>query len=367
MKLYWMTEPGARFFAEEPSAEAGSAGGAPAAEQPPLSAGGDAAGASAADGGEPSPAGEPGQGGDVASELDAVKAALAGAAQPQAAGADKQAQGAAQRKPKQAADPDFVAPQGISPDAQARFAKLVERTRSAEGAALKYQEMKPKFDEALAREKEFRDLFAEHHMAAEDLGAMLQYRKLVGDGDLKGARAMLFAELKKLSLEIGDEERAPDPLDDYEDLLSDVENGGLTRSRAIEIARSRAAQQSQQAAAQAARGASSSAQAETEQSERAIQDISAWAAEQRKSDIDYVLKEKEVLGMIDGIVAEYPPTLWLPTLKRLYSTMKAGGGAGAAAAPGGPRPLRPSGGAQVSRAPTSEQEAVTLAVRGALQ
>lgn len=368
MREYWNTGFVWRGFLAESPDDGGAGGGAgEGAAATDLGSGdGAAAGVDAGglreDGGAGADAADEG---GPQSELEAVKAALAGVEKP-AAPAAEQPKGVAQRKPA-GADPDFTPPRGITPEATARFSRLVERTKAAEGAARTYEQIKPEYEELKAAQDDLRTLFREHHVEPERFSALMGYQRLIGEGDLKGARAALFSELKKLSLEIGDHQEAPDPLSDHEDLLSDVENASMSRERAIELARARSREAERTQREQQSRQATNSVEQSRQVADRATSDIAAWAAELRKSDINFVVKEKQIVGLIDGIVQEYPPNLWLPTLKRVYDSMKAGPSGNGQAADAGVRPLRSSGGQQVSREPKSELDAVRLALRGTLQ
>lgn len=302
----------------------------------------------------------------ITSELDAVKAALAGTAgKTPAQAAPGQPVPGKQQRPRD--DADFTPPGGITPEATARFARLVGRTKAAEGAARSYEQIKPEYEELKAAHEDLRKLFEEHYVDPERFSTLMGYQRLVGEGNLKEARAALFAELKRLNLEIGDNARAPDPLSDHEDLQTGVENGQLSQEHAIEIARARARDAESQQRAQQSRQTQTSADQERQLADGATQEIATWAAELRKNDINFLVKEKQILGLIDGIVQEYPARLWLPTIKRVYDSMKVGPSVTGQGGAAGVQPLRPTGGQQVSREPTSEFEAVKLAMRGTLQ
>jgi hypothetical protein len=58
---------------------------------------------------------------------------------------------------------------------------------------------------------------------------------------------------------------------------------------------------------------------------------------------------------LEGVLKEYPPNLWLPTLKRLYAGIAV---EKAPAVGGGSKPLRPTGARPGAKAPSTMLEAI---------
>lgn len=335
---------------------------------------------------------EQGAGAAPATELDALAAALgkaAPAAGTEDAGAvatpagtakpgDKAGEPAPTKggepaaKPKRQADPDFAPPQGLTPEAQARFTKLVDRVRSAEGKGAKYDEILPRYQAMEQDVGELRKMMEEHHATPELLGNALQYIKASQSGDLRGARDLLLGELKRIGLELGEDIELLDPLSDHPDLAEKVAAYQLSREDAIQMAKYRKAEADRQAQERARQQEQQGTRADIEAQERAINQIEDWAKQLRETDIDFKVKEKRMLEMIDDIIREYPPNLWLSTLKRSYSLISAGSwqvaaGGGQGGEGSTPRPLRPGNtGGGMSQEPKSEYDALRLAVRGGL-
>lgn len=196
--------------------------------------------------------------------------------------------------------------------------------------------------------KNMMDVFEEAHIEPEDLAPLLEYNKKLKTGDLAGALKIVNEARVGILKAMGKEEPGVDLLDDFPDLKGKVAENEMGRDAALEVANSRrreqAAERDRHDQAERERNDQSGVRAR----ETALGEIDKWCKEAAKGDIDYKAKEQKIMAkgadgtsMLDGILKDYPPNLWLPTLRRLFSTIEVV----KAALPGngGGEPLRPSG------------------------
>jgi hypothetical protein len=266
-------------------------------------------------------------------------------------------------KPAKKNDLDFMAPMGLGPDGQARFARLVERTRSAEGAL---QGMRNDYEAVKRDLDDINSMFKESGATKESLNVFLDYTSKASSGDLEGARAVLVRELKAIDLHLGRSEgQEINPLEDYPDLSEAVDGMSMTREHAMEMARLRQREDGMRRSQDEARSRQEAEAAAKAEEEAAQKDILAWANGMRESDIDFVAAHKKLLPLIDDIVGskEFTPKQWLPQLKLAYKVLKSNPSLDPSPGSSGPRPLRPSGGARLSEAPASLFDAVKSGVR----
>lgn len=290
-----------------------------------------------------------GQGNNEPSLLEAIRGAL-GASDDEGIGAgkaaaDAQAVAVDTKQKKTAADPDFATPVGLSKESASRFAKLVDRTKSAEGEATKWRELKPQYEAMKADVDELRNMFAESHCTSERLSALLAFNRMIETGDYAGAKKALMDELRSLSALSGESVDGIDPLAEHDDLMREVEDGMLSRARAEEIVRSRAREANTARRSEAERTAAQRETLGKAAIDGAIKSIEEWVADITKNDIDFIAKRKNFMASVDEIIAQYPPELWLQTLKREYKMASRSGSQDTVADIGetGMRPLRPSG------------------------
>jgi hypothetical protein len=266
---------------------------------------------------------------------------------------------------KEADEVLFKQPDGLKPEGQARFKKLVEEVKSERGRA-------EKAEAAAASGKQtvegFRQILTETQTTPEDLSQLLEYNRLVKSGDLENALKLLDMQRAAIAHQLGRPVDGVDQLEGFDDLRADVKDMKITMDRAVEIAAGRRAK-----AAEAARGVERQKSeqqqgAQRQARDKALREIAAFATEKSKSDIDYPKKEEQLLKAIDRIAARFPPHLWVEQLEMLYETITAavtpaaataaaGAGNGAAAGSGS-QPLRPNSGGGGRPAPKSMAEAL---------
>lgn len=245
------------------------------------------------------------------------------------------------------------------PATAARFEKVLtaakeERAR-AETAETQVQHL------SQAREA-IMGVLRETNTSDQDLAQLLEFNRLVKSGTPQGleqALAVIDQHRVNLLRALGREGDGYDPLAEHPDLAKDVAENKVTKERALEIVAARKREAIN--AAQQSRGdqARQSQQQVEQAHQQGLSDIEKWAAEISRSDIDYKPKEEKIIAEIGGIIKDYPPNLWLPTIKRVYASIAVNKAAPALPSSNGAQPLRSSGAKPGNAAPTSMVEAIS--------
>lgn len=297
-------------------------------------------------------------------------------------------------KPKDPAD--AKAPAKPEPDAeieaeikalQIRNEKTATRFRSMASEIKAFAPIKEALDKAgikdaatfqqampqlIQRSKDFEDLVgmvSETGATPEMYTAMLDYMRdatAAANGDVVAAQRSYDRTLKELAVWgklLGKEvPGVVDPLDAHPDLKTEVENGDLTRPRALEIAQQRSAanlhngrlaRDQQAAAAQTAQANGRTA-------------LNTLEAKLKGADPDYLRKREFFLPVVRRIVARFPPEQWAAEAEAAYAEIPA---LPAAPAPSNdrppPGPVR--GGARMAVAPVPKDamEALEMGIAAA--
>lgn len=251
----------------------------------------------------------------------------------------------------------------LSAKTQQRFGEMINTLKSHEGTIAKQGEQIKVLAEA-------RDtiigLMDEAGMKDEQFASYLEFHRMLQSNDakeLESALQMIEAQRVAIYTKLGKEPAGGgiDLLKDFPDLQRKVDESEITREDALELARGRRAEAARTRASQHQQNQQKSEAhkaAEFQQaSEKALADIKAWSDGLAKSDLDYSAKESKLLDQLDGVLKEYPPNLWVPTLKRLYAGIvitKAPETVG-----GDKRPLRPSGAKPGGKQPATMEEAIS--------
>lgn len=282
-------------------------------------------------------------------------------------GEDLDAEGKVVQKPapkqKTAAELDLKPEEkkALGPKAQQRFQEVIGALKAHEGTIATLTQQNKTLGDA---RDAILGVLKDTNTSQDQLIGYLQFNALIHSKDPKDIeRAIEIVEEQRAALykAIGKEPAGGgiDLLADFPDLAADVEDSRLTRERAIEIAQGRRERAAREDAAKRQENAQRTEQQTADQFKKARKDaedsIDAWALELSKSDLDYKAKEDKLLAEVADVVKEYPPHLWLPTLKRLYNGIVI---PKAPATGGGPKPLRPSGAKPGDKQPGNMLEAI---------
>lgn len=199
----------------------------------------------------------------------------------------------------------------------------------------------------------------ETNTSDQDLAQLLEYNRMVKSGqpaDLERALQVMDAQRLTILKALGREGQGYDPLTEHADLAKDVQESKITRERALEIVAGRKRDSIAEAARQQGARSQQQEQQVAQARQQGLQSIDRWAADISKSDIDYKAKEATILPKIEGIVRDYPPNLWLPTIRAVYDAIVVHKQALPST---GAQPLRSSGAKPGNPAPTSMAEAIS--------
>jgi hypothetical protein len=280
--------------------------------------------------------------------------------------ADEKAKREAAAKPKDLKALELTPEEkkATSAKTQARFNEVlgIARTERAAREAAEQQVV------ALAGARDaILNVLKETNTTDDDLAALLEYNRLTKSTkpqDLEGALAVIERQRGFLLKALGKAGPGEDPLTAHPDLQKEIEDLKITKERALEIAEARRREainrRAQERQQQDERSSSEAKASAKKAQETALSEIERWGQQQAASDLDYKAKEDRVLAAIEEVVREYPPHLWLPTIKRLYGAIVV---QKAPAVPGKEQqPLRPSGAKPGGPAPKDMAEAIDQAL-----
>lgn len=178
---------------------------------------------------------------------------------------------------------------------------------------------------------------------AEGYAGYLAYAQMVQatrSGDMKAAESAFVqveAEYQALAKLLGkDVQGAADPLAAYPDLQQEVQEGDITRKRALELAAVRT-QATQRQATQHVQSTTTQAQKAVKAGENALV---AWEQNKIATDPTYMAKREALSQQVAVIRESLPPDKWAAATERLYAALPAPAAPAPAAKPT-PGPVRP--------------------------
>jgi hypothetical protein len=205
---------------------------------------------------------------------------------------------------------------------------------------------------------------------SDDLAGLLEFnglRKSAKPEEREQALKFLESHRASLLASLGREAEGVDLLAAFPDLAKEVDEERMTRAYALELASGRRAEKARTDAAGRAES-EKKAKADREAKEKAEADsalgeIDKWVKAQSGSDLDYKAKEDRILAktgndpsMLEEVIREYPPHLWLPTIKRLWGGITVQGVQ--TGIPGQMKPMRPSAAKPGAKVPGTMKEAI---------
>ena len=233
-----------------------------------------------------------------------------------AAKPDGQEQPASQEKPDD--DAEFLASLK-SERSRTRFQELSRRATDAE---TRYQQMEQEVNA-------LRESITSAGMDGQQFAQTIQFAKLANSqdpADLRVARDMLQQQMQAISLRLGEEIPAVDPLAQFPDLKQAVDSFELSKDKAHELARLRH-QQAQQQAAMQAQQQSSQQQAMYQQTvQQASQRMDAYL-HSRANEIDHKAKMEALHkhfadpAKMQEFVSSFQPQQWEQALRLMYDSI----------------------------------------------
>jgi hypothetical protein len=314
------------------------------------------------------PAAEPRTAADVAAAAAAtVEATSMTAAPPAAAGAPLVVDHGATPPAAPAApdkDPETdaaVTELGLKGKAETRFREMAGTIKT------QAQELEPLRADA-ERGRRWEEMVLNTKAPPEQFGNALGYLAAVNSGDpaqMNKAFDTMVNELGWLAQQLGRElPGVVDPLAAHQDLAQEVQNGYITKDRALELARVRATDARRTEADQRNKQ-------EDEQKrvyDQSMSDVAALNNKLKAEDPDFDRKFQLLLPTLDVIRNNTPPAQWVDAIQRAWKLVPALPPiAPPPAAPVRPRvgamPVRPTGASQsMQRQPKSDIEAFDMGV-----
>lgn len=246
---------------------------------------------------------------------------------------------------------------GLKEKTAERFRELAKRPSDAEVAPLR---------ERSAKADEWERVVMETGATPEQFGATINYTALAvraNNGDIEAAKAALQAtkdEYAHWSKMLGMEGPGIDPLAEHPDLAKEVEDGDLTRARALEIVQQRS---TLRVASQATERQTREQQAEAAHGQavqQAITQLGQLNATLKASDPQFVQKLALMKPTLELIRNNLPPQKWVGAIQQAYAQLPAIP-APVQAAPVGNMPLRPTGATSAQkRQPKDDMEAFEM-------
>lgn len=197
--------------------------------------------------------------------------------------------------------------------------KSRERFRELANEARDLRPYKERFEE---QEKVFRHM-EDAGISGEQFGIMTAIASDVNSGDpLREERAYkaLMAEATALAQKLGYEAPGVDPLKSHQDLAQEVEDGLITRERALELARGRA-MNTRQSEFQTRRAERDTVTASINDAKGQLTDLENQLKAQ---DPDYARKRAIVEPLIKAQIASgsLHPSQWAPTFAAMYGNVQ---------------------------------------------
>lgn len=202
---------------------------------------------------------------------------------------------------------------------QARIKETFARLRETEQRAQQFE----------TDINEFRTMVQSTGMKPEEFAQTLEFGRLVNSGDeadLRVALEMVDAQREQLCKRLGIEAPGVDPLADFPDLKSDVDNMAITKERALEVAKFRRQQQAQQQAQQNQQAQ----QQEAQQWQQKIATVTKTAESYfatRAKEADYPAKMQQIAAkfkepaFMQDFVATYQPEQWFSIMRMMYDSI----------------------------------------------
>lgn len=232
-----------------------------------------------------------------------------------------------------------------------RFRELSESEKSlapireaAEKAGVKLEDLPSVFERARERD-EFVQMVSSTGATPEQFGKLLDYQSSItaaAAGDIKAAEAafeMLLPEVQALAKLLGkDVAGIADPLADHADLQADVEDGVMSRERALELARAR----TQGTLQQSTREQHEQVQRAEAEKAQGVDWLNRFDAHMGANDPAYAAKRPVLLAFVETIGATLPPSKWPEAVQQYYARIPAPPPAPAPRPTPGPMRSRPS-------------------------
>jgi hypothetical protein len=244
----------------------------------------------------------------------------------------------------------------------------------------RFEKMKDSYDalhtrtvEAEGLAQKWVDTIASTGADHEQFGAMLSYFSAVNSNTPEGlqrAYDMMMGEATALAKKLGKPAPGYSPIDEHADLKARVENEELSVEDAIELASARALRLlGQERVTMTQQQQRESLQLEQD-TRTALAEITAFGEAQKRLDpTGFAAKTDAMTAAVNTVVAELPPSRWLPAIQKLYAAAPAPRPVPTTPQPRVPDSIRPGGnlgaGGAIAKEPGSAYEAARMALQRA--
>lgn len=245
----------------------------------------------------------------VAAEVTAAKAAAAKGGKPGERPADKKP---AAKEPDALNDP---LPEGLNAKTTQRIRTLIDRTRSAEENAQKFEQ---DFDYLV---KGVQSTGA----SPEQYGQTLSWLSLFNSRDptkQKQALDLIEDTADQLATLLGVERRSSDPLRGHPDLLEAIQKGTTSRQFALEVARNRNQAAFRQQINTTATEQQQAEQRAAQEKDSARQELNTLEERLMASDPQYEQKLARIMPTLKVVMAQIPPSKWREAFQRAYDQVR---------------------------------------------
>jgi hypothetical protein len=252
-------------------------------------------------------------------------------------------------KPAETTEDILQMPEGLKPESQQRFQKLVNVNK----------ELTQKFEQAEQQTSYIRETFQQHGVRREQFEQAVQFIGAINSGNLEDALKVLDQQRAEIALALGRPLPGVNVIDDHQDLRAAVDAMQITEAHAMEIARARRADQMAQQHHQNQQQTQQRQQQEQQAINTGLTEIDQFCKQMAGSDMDYPAIEAQLLPEIQNLIRGVAPSMWKHTIETQYRLLKkvAGGARNASTGPSG-TVLRPTGAASPAARPRSAFEAM---------
>jgi len=245
-----------------------------------------------------------------------------------------------------------------------RTQKSADRFRALSADSRELQSLKkdlPVLQDKAQRQDRMMEIIDDTKANPQQIGNAFKYLKAINSGDpeqLRSAAKMMADEVKQLYAALGEELPGISPLETHKDLQDEVEQGTLTRERALEIARSRGTQTLNNKRTEQQNNEQRQKVEFEAATNQAFHDINQLETQWRKTDPHAAYRIDALAPTVMAIKESLHPSKWSQALQIAYSKIPNPAPKPAAT----PSPVRPNAQTTMAHAPKDGFEAFTRGV-----
>ena len=205
-------------------------------------------------------------------------------------------------------------PEGLKPKAEERFQSLVNDNKEKAAYIEQANEALENMQEAVKHSG----------LDAESFGHLIDFARMANSNDpqdRKEAFKLIKSEYQRQAQFLGEKVDGVDPLKDFPDLRSRVEDYELSEDDALKIANAERLMAQQKEASQRSNQEAEKQKEMSAEKENALSEVGVFMNSMKKADIDFESKNSKLMGMVEDIRNGYPANQWPSVVKHLYGVM----------------------------------------------